>query len=239
MVFDGDLSFHGVAAKVAQEMGPVTLFTNNGVFVLDTNETEPSALWMTQVGTTLTPFPDAQEEVLKNMKLTGAVAYHDYMNTYRTATNGPGTDPLTRESQNNTDSVTDFNQFNPSVELASVVGGMPVSFFTDWVNNLELGKANNGFQFGVKLNKATVPWSLMKGWEAGYFFQRLEQNAVYDEFADSDFLDGGTNNTGNVFWLNLATLKNSTAGVKFFTTHELKGAKDHEARVQFDWVTKF
>ncbi len=240
MVFDGDLSFHGAAVKLSQDVTPaVNIFTNNGVFVLDTNETEPSALWLTQVGSALKLFPDAPEEVLKNLKLTSAVAYHDYMNTYRNGSGRAGTDPLIRESQNNTDSVEDFNQLNPSVELASMVAGVPFSFFGDWVRNLELGKASSGYQFGVKVGKARIPFDLKSGWEAGYFFQRLEQNAAYDEFTDSDFLDGGTNNRGNVFWVTLATLKNSTAGVKFFTTQELKGAKDHEDRIQFDWITKF
>ncbi len=241
MVFDGDTTFHGLAGKVSQEMGPVTVFTNNGIFVLDTDETEPSALWMAQLGASAKLFPDAalDDEFLVNLKLTGAVAYHDYMNTYRNASGRADTDPLVREAQN-TSAAEDFNQLNPTVELSSVVAGVPFSLFSDFVHNYggENG-ANNGFQFGVKLGKATTPWSLKNGWEAGYFFQRLEQDAAYDEFADSDFLDGGTNNHGNVFWITLATLKNSTAGIKFFKTENLKGAKDTETRIQMDWVTKF
>lgn len=239
MVWDGDLTMHGLAGQVSQEIGPATLFTNNGVFVLDTNETEPSALWMTQAGVSVKPFADSEEEVLKNLKITGAVAYNDYMNTYRNASGRAGTDPLTREAQN-TSGAEDFNQINPNFEVASQLAGMPMSFFGDFVHNAgaEDGAAN-GLQFGFKLNKATVPWSLKSGWEGGYFFQRLEQDAAYDEFTDSDFLDGGTNNTGHVFWLTLATLKNSTAGVKFLHTHELKSSKNHENRIQFDWVTKF
>lgn len=241
MVFDGDVTFHGIAGKISQEMGPVTVFSNNGVFVLDTNETEPAALWLAQLGAAAKLFPDAalEEEFLSNLKFTGAVAYHDYMNTYRNSSGRAGTDPLTRESQN-TSGAQGFNQLNPTVELSSIIAGVPVSLFSDWVHNFGgEDNANNGFQFGFKLGKATTPWSIKNGWKAGYFFQRLEQDAAYDEFADSDFLDGGTNNHGNVFWITLATLKNSTAGVKFFKAENLKGSKDTETRVQMDWVTKF
>lgn len=249
LVFDGDLSLDGVAVKLANELGPATLFTNNGIFVLDTDEGEASSLWMTQVGASLAPFPDAEREVLKSVKLTGALAYQDYRNTALSGTNKFGTDPLTRENQN-TASVSDFNQFNPSLELASQWGGIPFSLYGDWVHNASAASAlNNGIQVGFKVNKATVPWSLRKGWEGGYYYQRLAADAAYDEFVDSDILDGGTNNRGYVFWVTLATLKNSTLGAKYYVAQQLENrvvsgvtgaqGKDHEDRLQVDWVSKF
>jgi hypothetical protein len=115
-----------------------------------------------------------------------------------------------------------------------------VALFGDWVHNLSAGTKNNdGFQLGFKLNKATVPWDLMKGWEAGYAFQELQADAAFDEFADSDFNDGGTNNRGHIYWLTLATLKHSTLSLKYLDGQNIKGAKDVEERLQLDWVTKF
>ena len=100
----------------------------------------------------------------------------------------------------------------------------------------------------MKLGKTAVPWNLAKGWEAGYMFERLESDAVYDEFADSDFGGGGTNRRGNVAWITLAALKNSTVGAKFFfrqdaITNQGSGSslaeEFQEDRIQLDWVTKF
>ena len=246
MVWDADLSWDGAAIKVSQEMGPVTLFANNGVFSLDTDETEPAALWVTQLGASVTPFADSETEVLKNFKLTGALAYHDYMNVTTSAK--VGTDPITREADN-TAGATDFNQLNPTVELASQVAQVPFSLFGDWVHNTTASsEGNDGFALGVKVGKATVPWSITKGWEAGYMFERLERDAAFDEFVDSDFGGGGTNRRGNVVWLNLAVLKNSTLGAKFFFRQNLinnfgSGAsltqEFREDRLQVDWVTKF
>ena len=137
------------------------------------------------------------------------------------------------------------------MEVASIVACMPVSLYGDWVHNTSApSEDNDGFQVGVKVNKAITPWSLKYGWEAGYYFQQLQRDAEFDEFADSDFNDGGTNNHGHVFWITLATLKNSTFGVKYFIARELEkvliagsptapDGKDHEDRIQFDWVTKF
>ncbi len=246
MVWDGDLSWDGAAVKVSQEMGPTTLFANSGVFSLDTDETEPAALWVTQLGASVKPFADSESEVLKNFKLTGALAYHDYMNVTTSAK--AGTDPITREADN-TAGATDFNQFNPTVELASQLGQIPFSFFGDWVHNTSApSTGNDGYALGIKVGKATVPWSLTKGWEAGYMFERLERDAAFDEFVDSDFGGGGTNRRGNVVWLNLAVLKNSTLGAKLFFRQDLidnfgSGAslaeKFREDRLQMDWVTKF
>jgi hypothetical protein len=98
------------------------------------------------------------------------------------------------------------------------------------------------------VGKATVPWSLTKGWEAGYMFERLEPDAAFDEFVDSDFGGGGTNRRGNVIWVTLATLKNSTFGAKYFFKQDTlknfgSGAsltrEFREDRLQLDWVTKF
>jgi hypothetical protein len=241
LVFDGDLSYSGAAAKISQEMGPATLFANNGVFSLDTDETEPAVLWVTQGGVAYMPWKDTAEEFLKNLKLTTAIAYQDYMNV-TTATKS-GTDILAREAQNSS-RATDFNQINPTIELASQWAGVPMSVYGDWVHNTSAPSENNdGFQLGLKVGKAKTPLDLKTGWEGGYYFQQLQRDATFDEFADSDFLDGGTNNHGHVFFVTLAALKHSTVGMKYFVTQQIERVvspgKDHEDRVQLDWVTKF
>lgn len=246
MVWDGDLSWDGAALKISQEMGPTTLFSNSGIFSLDTDETETASLWVTQAGASVKPFPDAEGEFLKNLKLTSALAYHDYRNVANSAK--AGTDPITREADN-TSGAKDFNQLNPSIELASQVAEIPFSLFGDWVHNTSASSTgNDGWAFGVKLGKATIPWSLTKGWEAGYMFERLERDAAFDEFVDSDFGGGGTNRRGNVAWFTLAVLKNSTLGAKcFFRQDTLENfgsaatlaQESREDRLQVDWVTKF
>ncbi len=238
MVWDGDLSWDGFAAKVRQSVGEsLVLFSNNGVFLLDSDESEPSSLWVTQGGMSVTPFPGAEQDLLKHLKLTGALAYHDYRNVANAGK--AGTDPIARESDN-TAAAMDFNQLNPSVEVASQLGSIPMALFGDWVHNTSSStEGNDGFAIGIKVGKAKTPWSLTEGWEVGYLFERLEQDAAFDEFVDSDFGGGGTNRLGNVFWLTLATLKHSTLGLKYFASEEVRGTKAGENRAQIDWLTRF
>jgi len=249
MVWDGDLSWDGAALRLSKKMTPgLSLFANSGMFSLDTDETEAASLWVIQGGASIKPFDSAESDVLKHLKLTAALAYHDYRNTANSA--GAGTDPLTREADNTTNAH-DFNQLNPSIELASQWAGSPVALFGDWVHNASVqggknAENDNGFAIGLKVGKATAPfWSvadglnLKSGWEGGYFYERLEQDAAFDEFVDSDFGGGGTNRKGHVWWMTLATLRNSTLGFKYLTSEEIKGAKAGENRAQVDWVTKF
>ena len=250
MVWDGDLSWDGAALKLSDDLSPmVSVFANSGVFSLVTDKTEAAALWVLQGGASVTPFPDSEIELLKYAKLTGALAYHDYVNV--TIPGKTGTTPANVISTN-TSEVKDFNQLNPSVELASQVAGYPVSLFGDWVHNTGGSRnINEGFALGAKVGKAKNPFftfsdglNFKDGWEAGYFFERLEPDAAYDEFVDSDFAGGGTNRRGNVAWVTLATLKNSTFGCKyFFANSAIKDSsstpKFRHDRIQLDWVTRF
>lgn len=244
LVWDSDLSMDGAAVKLSKKVGSATeLFANSGAFSLDTDETESASLWVTQGGASFTPFTESEHDTLKNLKLTGGVAYHDYRNVANAAK--AGTDIIARETQNSPPA--DFNQLNPSLELASVIGGYPLSLYGDWVRNTSASsRVNDGFQVGTKFGKAKSQvfsfangLNLRDSWETGYYFQELQRDAAFDEFTDSDFNDGGTNNRGHVFWLTLATLKNSTLGAKYIMGENLEGAKDVEERFQLDWVTKF
>jgi len=239
LVWDEDLNFDGVAVHLAKELGPVTLFTNDGVFSLDTDIVRPSALWSTQEGVILKPFADSEEEVVKNFKATGMFAYDDYMNVTSKASdvvaiNNAG------GLKGNSAGLKDLNLLQTSLELASQYRDVPVSTYFDWVHNTGAPSQNNGFQVGLKLGKARVPFDLLKGWEGGYYYEHLEPDATFGAFTDSDFGNGGTNHRGHAYWVKLATLKNSVVQLKYMNTQEAKGpTKNHADTFQADWVTKF
>jgi len=247
LVWDGDLSFDGAAVQVKHMVREgVDLFSSGGFALLDTGESETPMFWYTQGGAELQPMPNAEGEFFKRLKLKGAVAYHDYKNVIRSKSS---VDVIAREAQNSA-AANDFNQINPSIELSSTVAAVPVALFWNWARNTSApSEQNDGFQFGLKAGRAkpaltfdNIPGWLRDGIEGGYYFQQLERDAVFDEFADSDFNDGGTNNRGHVFYVTLATLKHSTLGAKYAVTRQLDEAvagKDHEDRIQVDWVTTF
>jgi hypothetical protein len=234
LVWDDDLAFAGAASQLAYDAGAAEVFLNTGAFSVDTDGfgTDNPSLWSVQAGTTFEPFTSMQCPVLATSKVTTSLAYHDYKNT-------AGKSLTNDDLGSNGTGVEDFNELNPAVEFASKVVDYPLSVWWDQVMNLSEPRQENGYQFGLRLGKAKVPWSLKEGWEAGYAFQRLESNAVLDVFTNSDFGGGGTNHRGNIYWLKLATLKNSTAGFKISQTQEVIGSKNNFDTYQMDWVTKF
>src|SRR3989338_7272557 len=196
-------------------------------------------MWTTQIGSSIMPFEGAEDEFLKNLTLKSAVAYANYGDVRAGGGENGAITTAGGLKGNNLQSVHDWNLINPSFQLSSKVSGMPVKFYGDWVHNTKPTEHMNGFVIGIGVGKAKKPWSLTEGWEAGYFFERIDPNAAFGAFADSDFGGGGTNNKGHVFYLTLATLKNSTLGAKYFDTEEVNDSKDHFDTLQLDWVTKF
>ncbi|GEM_PF-3357532 len=246
MVFDPDLSWAGLVVKETYAIGSPTVataFLSGGVFPVDSdaNGGRIPAMYSTQGGVVLTPWAEEVDapEYIKNLKLTGALAYHDMTNVVDAGALIINT-PTTAGGSNELGAAEDFNVLNPAYELATVIGGVPVSTYGDFVVNTSASGDRRGFNLGVKAGKATTPWDVKRGWETGYFYQKLDTNAAFDGFTDSDFNGGGTNNKGNAWWVTLAVLKNTT-----FTTKVLAGQsinpepKNNTLTWQWDLLTKF
>ncbi len=238
VVWDEDLNFDGAAMHVHSDLGPASVFVNAGVFSLQTAITEAASLWSIQGGTSIRPFPHSDDDVLNNSTLRGALAYHDYKNV---------TNPLSESTalttagglKGNTSGTQDFNLMDASFQVASQFDWLPAKAWTEWVHNTAVESGNNGFQVGLGVGKAKTPFDLKEGWEAAYYFERLEPDATFGAFAGSDFGAGGTNHRGNVWSIKLAVLKNSQLSFKYYSAEEVKRPKSHEDRFQVDWMTKF
>lgn len=240
LVWDDDLNFDGAAALLTKQLSPeFSLFSNNGLFSLQTDISEAASLWSTQGGFIFKPFAtELENELRKNFSVTAAMAYHDYKNV---------TNPLSEStalttaggSKGNRSGIPDLNLLNYTVQAGSQYKDIPFNVFGDVVHNTAVVENQNGFQLGVRVGKARIPFDLRKGWEAGYFFERLEADATLGAFTDSDFGNGGTNHRGHVWWVQLATLKNSVLQLKYFNTQQVTGIKANADTFQADWVTKF
>ncbi len=254
LVWDGDLTPEGIAFQVTPKgWGAFEPFATGGIFPIDeiSGSSDDPTLYGAQVGTGWSPFPDHSNEFLRKLKLKGAVGYYDY--THLKA--GIDADGVTATAFGNTltSSVTtstityngDYNELDLAGEIGSVIpgtlpllSGQPFKIQGDAVQNVALGRGrkSQGWQFGGKIGKADKPLA----WEAGYFYQWLEADAVIGRFTDSDFGDvGGTNRFGNVASFTIGTLKDSTLGAKYFAVDSIKGAKADTGRLQVDWITKF
>ncbi|MBN1587093.1 MAG: putative porin [Candidatus Omnitrophica bacterium] len=233
MIWDDDLSFAGVAGKLTHEGEIGDVFLVLGVFPVDSDGygSDAPTLYSTQLGASVKPFENARSEFAGNLKVTGAFAFHIFQNTANKA--------IINTQTGNTAAASDFNEFNPSIQLDTKIAAVPFKLFADYVNNDGGGSQDTGYLVGFKLGKAKEPWSLKKGVEVGYFYEKLEADAAFDAFVDSDFGSGGTNHKGHKVWLKLATLENSSLQFAYFDTKAVTGAVADNDTFQVDWVTKF
>lgn len=92
------------------------------------------------------------------------------------------------------------------------VGGVPLNLFVDYARN---SAADNGldtaYNFGFLLGKANN-----KGrWEAGAFRQRVEKDALFGQWTDSDLGSGVTDNSGQVYRLAWMPLQNLLLNITY------------------------
>jgi len=241
LMWDGDLTFEGAAATLTRAVGPVEPFLTGGIFPIDElnpNGEDPS-IWGAQAGLAWAVAPDASEEWLKALSVKGGLAYYDFKNLKHgidtSSSNRFGNTAAPGSSATATFFRHDYDVVDLLGEANTRFLGKPVKLYADYVKNTALADDDEGFQIGTKIGKADKPLA----WEAGYWFERLEPDAVVGQFTDSDLGDGGTNRSGHVYYAALGTLKNSTLGVKLSVSEAVEGEDLGIDRFQVDWLTKF
>lgn len=98
--------------------------------------------------------------------------------------------------------LSDFNVLELSSDLTASIGGKPLRFFLDYAKNdaAEVNpaageKLDTAYAAGVSYNAA----SAAKGtWEVGLLYQKIEKDALFGQFLDSDFGDGNSDTKGFV-----------------------------------------
>lgn len=87
----------------------------------------------------------------------------------------------------------DYNIFEAFLEVGTGAAGLPVALFGDYVNNTAVSRLDEGWSVGVQVGKAKKPGS----WQVRYLYKKVERDAVFGTFVDSDFGGGGTNSKGH------------------------------------------
>ena len=96
----------------------------------------------------------------------------------------------------------DFNVIEAFGELVMQAGGKPLSFFVDYAKNNSADispitdqSLDTAYSAGVQFGRVTNAHT----WEVGYIYQKLENDALYGQWVDSDFGGGLTGTQGHVF----------------------------------------
>ncbi|MCB2231709.1 putative porin [bacterium] len=132
---------------------------------------------------------------------------------------------------------TEFELIEGFVEFNHQLGEYPLTIMGDFVSNTAADSLNTGWLIGFALGKAKDPGS----WEVRYNYRRIEADAVFGLFADSDFRGGGSDARGHELGGALQLAKNTTFGVTYFINEiglEMDSPSDFN-RLQVDLQLKF
>jgi hypothetical protein len=96
----------------------------------------------------------------------------------------------------------DFNVIEGLAELTMQVGGKPLVFSADYAKNNKAdfvgttpSKLDTAYAAGVQYGRVTTA----RTWEVAYLYQKVENDALYGQWVDSDFGGGSTGSQGHVF----------------------------------------
>jgi hypothetical protein len=115
----------------------------------------------------------------------------------------------------------DFNVYEVMAELSMTVGGQPLVFSADFAKNNKADFAasatspaglDTAYMAGVQYGRVTGAHS----WEVGYVYQKVENDALYGQWVDSDFGGGSTGSKGHVFKVGYGFGKNFRINGTYF-----------------------
>ena len=97
----------------------------------------------------------------------------------------------------------DFNVAEVLAELNMQVAGKPLTFVADYAKNNKANFAagttpsglDTAYAVGAQYGRVTTA----NTWEVGYLYQKIENDALYGQWVDSDFGGGSTGSKGHVF----------------------------------------
>jgi hypothetical protein len=110
-------------------------------------------------------------------------------------------------------------------EVGTKVAGMPVAAFVDFMRNDKANADNQALAYGVKVAKGK--------WDASVFHQKVEANAQYGLWHDSDFAGATGNHKGYGLTAGYKVAKGWKVNAKYFDV-ERGASKEDYKRLQLD-----
>ncbi|RJP57270.1 MAG: hypothetical protein C4541_10445 [Candidatus Auribacter fodinae] len=234
LIWDGDLRPEGGAVKYKTELGPVTVFANGGGFWLDEISREADvSLWGAQGG--------IEFKVMDGVKIVGGCSYYDYQGLtenalYADDSFGNSVDDIILASGAVTDGyAVDYNLLEGFWEIHFKALDLPVVVCGDYVTNTATDHDESGMLHGIKINETKKPGD----WELSYDYRRLEADAVFGAFTDSDFIGGGTDGKGHRFGVGYQLAKNTKLASSLFVNRPRLDDEYSYYRWQLDLNLKF
>lgn len=228
IVFDNDLRFEGFAGKYEFDNGA---YTSAGVFPLDEGSSDSSDPYLVagQVGFKYERGNDYPWNV--------ALGYYDFGSVLDITEASTATGKFYGNTENK------FKVLNPTFTLGIRSLPVYVGLYGDYVHNLDANQNGNGWLLGTRFGKEKIKDYL--DWQGFVQISRTEANATFDQFTESDFHSGGTNNKGWIAGYKLGLGKGWQHDLTYYQSGEIddqttgENKHDGEKRVQIDMSYKF
>lgn len=228
IVFDGDLHPEGVAIHASHDLGNPSVFLNAGVFPLDELSGNSSDPWLLGIQGGM---KYGQKD---RFDLVVGLAHYNYHNV-----------DLIEAKHNKYfgNTINDFRVYNVTANL-SLYEPIYIGLTADYVYNAAADDNNDGYLFGITAGSKKI--EKFKDLQVFTTYSRVESDATFDEFPDSDFRSGGTNNKGWTLGYRLGLGKGWEHAVKYYTTEAVtwpqlptdKRSRE-ENRIQIDLTYKY
>lgn len=229
IVFDGDLYPEGLAIQARHEIGTPTLFLNAGVFPLDELSGDSSDPWLLGVqGGIKYGQKDKFDLVL-------GVAHYNYSNV-----------DLIEKSRNKYygNTISDFRLYDATANF-SIYAPIYIGLTADYIYNVAADDNNDGYLLGITAGSRKI--DKFKDLQVFTTYSRVESDATFDEFSDSDFRSGGTNNKGWTFGYRLGLGKGWAHALKYYVTEAVsaqlptdkRSTKENRIQIDLTYAFKF
>jgi hypothetical protein len=219
LIWDGDVNPEGIAYAYSTKLDKTGLFGSAGYFkVEDSSSTHDLNLASGQLG--------ISQPLGEKTKLTLGGSYFHYDNATDFV------DPNTGANELNY--AVDYHIAEGFAELGvKDLLPVPIKFFGNYVNNVDIGNKDEGYSAGIKFADAK------KGkWEAKIEYRDIDENAAPSYIADSDFGGGGTDIKGARLKTKYNLFKNLQVGITYISG-EKKGSDTDIDTLHLDLIAKF
>ena len=211
LIFDSDVTPEGIAFNSTE--GNVSYHV--GHFILDEQLGDDAQLASAQV-----------TYAFDSALLLGA-SYYEYSNMLPYIDGTTTNKTVLSKKDYNTVEEFELTEFFASYKIKSTP--LPLSLFANYVENGAVDADNTAYMIGAKTKQGA--------WSFAYNYRDIEINAIYDEWADSDFHNGGTGGDGHKYKVKYALRDNLSLGATYFDTETEAGEEVNT--LQVDLVAKF
>jgi len=219
--WDGDITPEGGALRFSR--GP--FFANAyGFWLQEAGTTSDANVVGAQVG--------IRQKFSDTFTLTGALQYYDVGAVQDEITTTAGTCTANATffggPQGNTTRtvagcarlLNDFNVMEVLAQADLKIGALPLTIFVNAAQNQDADDLDTAIAGGFTVGRASAP----RSWEFGYVYQKVEKDALFGQFVDSDFGGGVTDTKGSAFRIGYAPAANWVLNATYFMNDRFNDA---------------